>query len=292
MTEVLVGVPTFNGYQRVDWLLQSIYKSMANNNTVDYKIIIIDDSGNKEHQEKTRSVVYKWGHTLNVGLLINEKNFGVSKSWNNIINSEDSKYIILINDDIITNKGWLENMLYFLENNPSTGAVYYGFAKIEESNIQQLLSSNNQSSFNNITPIRCMNYVGCFFGFSRDKYNLVGGFDENYFANFEETDFSTTLAAYGYPSYVLKYPTSWHIWSATFKSAPEIDYRKIYKESGQYYINKWNGDTRTNTKRYMSQIPFKKVKWIYDSNIYEEILTDDYGYFKIELEGDNVKIVS
>jgi hypothetical protein len=42
----------------------------------------------------------------------------------------------------------------------------------------------------------------------------------------------------------------------------------------------------------MTKIPFQKVKWACDDSTYEEFLTDKYGYFKIELENDNAKIVN
>lgn len=293
--QVLVGIPTYNGAQRVDWLLQSI--SMMTNSNIDYKIVIIDDSGNKHHQEKVKLVTNKWNSSLPINLLINDKNVGVAKSWNKIIRSEDSQYIILINDDIIVDQGWLDSMVYFLDNNPDAGVAFYNHFKIDENDIPRLLSNEYQLlfedfQFDDLVPIRCMHFVGCFFGFSREKYDIIGGFDENYFANFEETDFCTALASRGYPNYILRYPIFFHIGSATFKSAPEINYLYTFEKSKQYYKDKWSGDREAASSRYMSKIPFQKVKWACNDNTYEEILTDKYGYFKIELENDNIKIIN
>lgn len=293
MPKVLIGIPTYNGAHRVDWLLQSI--SMNTTKNIDYKIVICDDSGNKEHQEKTRAVVDKWSLNLNISLLINDKNIGVSKSWNKIIKSEDeySQCIIIINDDIIVNKNWLETMVYFLKNNPNAGVVFYDFLKIEERDIPGLLSNDfqeillkfqaNNYDSKNTYPIRCMHYVGCFFGFNRDKYDMVEGFDEEYFANFEETDFCTTLASYGFPSYILRYPISWHIYSATFKSTTELNYQDIFEKSQQYYIKKWKGDRATTENIYMSRIPPQKVKWVYNNNIHEETIPSNQNQLTQEL---------
>ncbi len=305
MTRVLVGIPTYNGAHRVDLLLQSI--SMRTGKNIDYNIVICDDSGKKEHQEKTRSVVDKWSSELPVSLLINDKNMGVAKSWNRIIKSEDSQYIILINDDIIVAQDWLENMVYFLDNNHNTGAVIYDCLFINEEDIQQLLSSKSPTikprdpftrkqidnfDYNkDISPIRCMVGWGCLFGFRRDVYDLVGGFDENYFAYFEEYDFLTNLASQGYPNYILIYPRNWHIWSATSKDAPELNIGTTFETSRKYYVNKWNEDHIAANSRYMSKIPFQKIKWICNNNIYERVLTDNYGYFKVKLDDDNIEIV-
>jgi GT2 family glycosyltransferase len=290
MVKVLVCIPTYNGAHRLDLLLQSI--SIKTNNDIDYKIVICDDSGKGHHQEKTKTVANRWSSNLPVSILINNNNLGVAKSWNRMIESEDSQHVILINDDVTVTDGWLENMLYFLDNNPNAGVAYYDFIQMEESKIQQLFSYSYESPFDHLAPVRCMHYVGCFFGFSRDKYNLAGKFDENYFANFEETDFCTTLASKGYPSHILRCPMCLHTYSATFKSAPEMNYSNIFKESKQYYEKKWDGDRETITRRYMSKIPFQKVKWIYNGETCEEILTDDHGYFQININNGEVNIAT
>lgn len=291
MPKILLGVPTYNGAHRVDWLLQSI--SMKTGKHIDYKIVICDDSGNKEHQEKTRSVVDKWSSNLPISLLINDKNMGVAKSWNRIIRSEDSQYAILINDDIIVIKNWLENIVYFLDNNPDAGAVCYDFIRIDERDTPFFLNLDINDCYDNMSiyPIRQMDAIGCLFGFKREMYDMIGGFDENYSTNFEETDFFTNLASRGYPVYILQCPKILHVYSATFKTSPELDYRNRFKMSEQYYIKKWNGDKIDTSSRYMSKIPFQKIKWICDNNIYEKILTDNYGYFKIKLDDDNIEIV-
>lgn len=288
--KVLIGIPTYNGAHRLDWLLQSI--SMRTGNYIDYKIVICDDSGNKEHQEKTRDVINKWNSTLPINLLINDINIGVAKSWNRITTSEDSQYIILVNDDIIVVKNWLENMVYFLDNNPNAGAACYDFVMMDERDTQFFLNLDIKDCYNNmnIRPIRQMDALGCLFCFRREMYDLIGGFDENYFTNFEETDFFTSLASHGHPIYVLQCPKILHVYSATFKTSPELDYWKRFNNSKEYYTKKWNGDKAEVSKRYMCEIPFQKVKWLCDNNAYEEILIDDYGYFQVEINTENEEI--
>ena len=225
---------------------------------------------------------------------------GVAKSWNKIIKSEDSQYIILINDDIIVAKDWLENMVYFLDNNPNAGSVIYDCLFIDKDDIPELLSSMNpiikprdpfsKMQLNNFDydmdtcPVRCMVSWGCFFGFRRKLYDKFGDFDENYYVYFEEFDFFTNLASHGFPNYLLRYPKNWHIWSATIKDNPKIDIENIFEKSRQYYNKKWNGDHTVCNNLFMSNIPFQNVKWLYKGNTYERVLTDNYGYFQIEID--------
>lgn len=272
MTKVLIGIPTYNGYHRIDWLLKSI--SMRTGKTVDYKIVICDDSGNTDHQKKTELMVNKWKHSLPVELLINDKNVGVASSWNRLVKCQDSTHIILINDDVIVAKDWLENMVYFLDNNPNIGAVCYDCLKTSEIYISQLLSSPPNNIYNkSFVPERVLpigrSKCGCFFGFRRDKYDTVGGFDENYYAFREEVDFYTTLLSHRYPIYKLYCPRNWHMISSTFRTAPEINVPIITGKSIEYYYRKWSNHPDIVQNSYLEKIPFQKIKWICDGKIYE-----------------------
>lgn len=298
--KVLVGIPTYNGAQRVDWLLQSI--SMRTGKNIDYKIVVCDDSGKESHQKKTRSVVEKWSSHIPVELIVNDKNIGVPSSWNRLTKSHDSRHVVLINDDIIVAKDWLENMAYFLDNNPNAALVGQYAYVINESDVPQLLSSpdaivkprhpltrvqtndfdttyDSRDNTKDITvPERTMAAIGCFFGYRRDMYNMVGGFDENFYAFYEEADFGTATASHGYPSYVLQCPKNWHIWSATFGHAPEINPGSVMTKSREYYTKKWNGHCEVTHQRYMSKIPFQKVKWLCKGKEYEELVKGMYGF--------------
>jgi GT2 family glycosyltransferase len=137
----------------------------------------------------------------------------------------------------------------------------------------------------NEQPGRVMAPSGCLFCFSRDKYNLAGGFDEHYYSFYEEADFGTTLASKGYCSYCLCWPKNFHLWSATFGSAPEIDASKVMIDSRMYYINKWgahhDGPNGTH-KRFMSKIPFHRIKWIFKDKEYEDLILCECGYLRKE----------
>lgn len=301
MTKVLIGIPSYNGWNRVDWLLKSIWlKNSEEDKKIlqDCKIVICDDSGKEEHRNKVRDVVHKWKNDLPVELIINEKNIGVPSSWNRLVRSGDSQHVILINDDIIVSKDWLINMIHFLDNNPKAGGVSPFCNVINESDVPQLLSSPDatvkprhpntrvqdgsfdfDTTYSQIAhPERCMAALGCLFGFRRELYNIVGGFDENFYAFCDESDFGTALALHGYPSYVTRCPMCWHIWSATFGTAPEINAGIVFGNSKRYYTKKWGGFFEVTHPRYMDKIPFRKVKWLCKGKEYEAVVESTNGY--------------
>jgi GT2 family glycosyltransferase len=284
----------------VDWLLNSIHlRSSENDRKIlqDSRIVIVDDSGRDEHRGRVADVVKKWKEIgLNVELIVNETNRGVAVSWNRIIKSGDEPYCVLINDDILVSGGWLYALVNFIEANPSVGGCSGFCYFITKDDVGGLLSGSDSIviprdpykktktevySEENEHPGRVMAPSGCLFAFSREKYNLAGGFDEHYFSFYEEADFGTTLASKGFCSYCLCWPKSWHLWSATFGTAPEINAGNVMIQSRQYYINKWgahhDGPGGTHI-RYMSKIPFAKIKWIYKDKEYEDWIFCQCGY--------------
>lgn len=112
--------------------------------------------------------------------------------------------------------------------------------------------------------------AGCFFGFRREMYDAVGGFDEQYFAFYEELDFGVACAEKGFPTFTLPVPhDNYHLWSATFATAPEINAGKVMVESRQKFVWKWSArlgvrfsDAPEIHNLLMDKIPKIQVKWI------------------------------
>lgn len=308
MTKVLIGIPTYSGAQRVDWLLQSIMLRASDEDRKilqNTRIIICDDSAKREHQEKVTNVVNKWKiNGLLVEVIINDKNVGVPTSWNNIIkydaasdsSVDNSEIIILLNDDIIVSRDWLKSIIYFLNNNPKAGSVSPFCCTINECDVDQLLCDVNGVAKHRsypsreqtddfdptyskvLPPERRFSPLGCLFGFKRSIYDMVGGFDDRYFAYCDDYDFSTSVCLRGYPSYIINYSACYHIWGGTFGATPGLDHNQIFADSRAYYTKKWNGYFEITIPRYMTKIPFQKVKWICLDKEYEAVVEGEYGY--------------
>ena len=288
MAKITVGIPVYNRGSALVNLLQNLRQRTPAD--IDYEIVVVDDSGRPQHREIVLGACRQYGATF----VPHEKNRGVAAGWNTIVKSgKNSEFVVILNDDVFVAKDWLSYMTYALENNPKVGSfgmncrfiakgdaaeiVKGPDAKVIPLNVHwrgsELIRNERFLSMpveEDGPPGRVMAPTGCFFGFRREIYDLVGGFDERYFAFYEETEFGVACAYRGYPSFVLGVPDhNYHMWSASFGSAPEIDAGSIMARSRSAFVEKWTAILGTKFSDapdihhlLMDKIPPIQVKWL------------------------------
>lgn len=254
---ITIGIPTYNGWQRVENMLNNLKQRTEPN--IAHDIVICDDSGRKDHQDKVRAICQRYGARF----IFHPVNKGVPSAWNTLVKSSDSDYIILLNDDILVANRWLGAPLHALQENPSIGSFGLHCYFISPSDVEPLLAGPDakiiplnvrwdgpnlilNERFSSLPsaagskPGRMMCPTGCAFGFRRTMWEKIGGFDERYQAFYEETDFGVSCAELGYPSVQLPCPGNYHIWSQTFGSAPEINAGQVMSDSKAKFLAKWS----------------------------------------------------
>ena len=294
MNKISVCIPTYCGATRgehdlLELCLASV-RSRTGTNEPSYDLVVVDDSGRPEHQAKSRAVAERLGARW----MFHSTNRGVAAAWNTLVRATDTRYVVLLNDDFFVSPGWLKALTFFLDENPDTSTVgcHYFFCKLADA--PQLLVSPNAT----ITPChhatkeympalavehsgqehpgRCMAASGCGFAFTREKYNLVGGFDESLGkATYEESDFGTSLASRGFPAYELQWPVCYTVMSATFARSPELSAGLAGPRAK--YIEKWGAHTEETHARYMSKIPFQTVRWLDPIGQREGLVVSEHG---------------
>jgi GT2 family glycosyltransferase len=288
---ITIGIPTYNGSQRVENLLNNLKQRTESH--IKHDIVVCDDSGRTEHQDKIKSICAKYGARF----IFHPKNKGVPSAWNTLVKSSDSDYVILLNDDILVANKWLGAPLHALQENPLIGSFGLHCYFISPSDVQPLLAGpeakiiplNVRWDGPNLilnerfaelptsvgsSPGRTMCPTGCAFGFSRKMWSTVGGFDERYQAFYEETDFGVACAEIGYPSVQLSCPGNYHIWSQTFGSAPEINASQVMMDSKRKFLEKWRerlkieiNDAPDINPFLMSKIPPIEIRWLDENQL-------------------------
>ena len=221
--DVLIGVPTFNDYERVDVLLTSIEQNTDSGFTSIEKVVVDDGTTNKRKLAGLRRVCKKHGVTL----IEHEVNKGIPSAWNTLTNfNKNSKYVVLFNDDIkVTNKDWLKTAIFALESNPTVGSIGWPLIQIDKSTGQPNAQYALPDTSVDIGVVGAA--VGCCFAFKREAYNKTKGFWEDLVSFYEEIDFGFQMKVAGYESLMLPYPACEHWGSQTFSQNQVLAVRDV-----------------------------------------------------------------
>lgn len=213
MKRLLIGIPTYNDYQRIDYLLNTI-EGITDFSGIDREIVILDDgTRDKLKLQNLKEVADEY----NIRLIEHGVNKGIPASWNSLSRASDSEYICLFNDDIgIVNENWAQCLLYFLEHNENIGSAGFSLIQIDPTTGARDNSKDKGFICADDKPGRCGAAVGCSFGFTRKYFDLIGGFWEGLVSFHEESHFGFLGAKQGYYSYMLPYPAVEHRGSRTF----------------------------------------------------------------------------
>lgn len=254
MPEVAIGVTTYNGASRAGNLFHSIGQRTPK--SIDWQVVLVDDGSPNVHQ--TRELAKLWKDSLRLTYIEHGRNRGISAGWNTAARALDCKYVVLINDDVIVSKGWLESLVFALEHSPQVGVVGMSWHAFVLGDVHQLIKEPdsdlyaaprdplskvedlNRRGFEDCNPGRVMAPTGQLFAFRRADFDRLGGFDENYLSFYEETDFGTALARDGKIGLQINWPHCWHMWSATFTASPELQAEQRRLASHTHYCKKWN----------------------------------------------------
>ena len=234
-------VPLFNHVEYSKVMLSNLLETIPKNLT--YEIIFVDDNSSDETQS--------WLNTLkmpNVKKIFNKINLGYSKSNN--IGAKESKgeYLVLLNNDLLLNPGWLEPMLEIIElpflNAGIVGNIQYGMQNNEINHAGFSLNLNGQfihisEKFNDQDYQKTLAVTGACLLISRINFFKFGLFDENYFNGSEDLDLCFSLFKHGYNIYISHKSVIKHYVSLSRNNIV------IQNETNtRYFFNKWRKEIR------------------------------------------------
>lgn len=233
MPKILIGIPTLNGPDRLERCLRSI-KQHTPLAKYDAEVVVSDDGSYSEKLVQNKNIC----HVYRVPLLMSEVRTGVAQQWNRLVRHTEAPIQILLNDDVEVVPHWLEALAYSLEENPHAGAI--GLKAYQGVNSSHF-TPPPQPSYMEAVMERgrgLLSAQGFCFGFLRNKWVEVGGFDPQFFAFYEEIDFGIELFKRNWPSYMLSYPIILHQGGATTSDIGNIDAPMVLEESRRLFKKK------------------------------------------------------
>jgi len=206
---VAVVVINYNGKH----YLRECFESLKNQTYSDYDAHVIDNGS------VDGSVEYVKEHFPWVKIIAFKENLGFAKAYNEAIKAVDADLVALLNNDTRVDRKWLQELINAIQEDKLIAAVG---SKILLYDSPQLLNHAGAK----ITPIgggfdiglyrrdekeyNIKKQVGAVCGAAmlvkKDLFIKIGGFDEDFFAYFEDVDFCWRTWLHGYRvSYI---PTS------------------------------------------------------------------------------------
>lgn len=219
MNQVEVSIIIVN-YNTYELLLDCIKSIKANTSKLNYEIIVVDNCSPDRNIEQLNTIY------SDVKLILNSENSGFG-SANNLGNKyANGKYIFLLNSDTILIDNSIYTLYHFMRNNTSVGACGGNLcdAKLNPatsftrfmpsiksdldylffSSFSKLLFSKNVNySYHNEPFEIAGNISGADLMLLKSAYDEIGGFDEEFFMYYEETDLLARLRKAGYTTYIV-----------------------------------------------------------------------------------------
>ncbi|WP_299363215.1 glycosyltransferase family 2 protein [Winogradskyella sp.] len=216
---------------------------------IEAEIIVVDNKSLDQSCEMVKRLF------PSVKLIENSENYGFSKGNNIGVAKAQGEFLCILNPDTVVAEDTFEKVLQFAETQSKLGVL--GCQLIDGTGnflpeskrqvptpkvaFQKLIGKTNNYYTNTLSPNEVGKtdvLVGAFMVLKRSVYNLVGGFDEDYFMYGEDIDLSYKILKLGYSNYYFGQTTIIHFkgestlkdktYAKRFYGAMEIFYRKHF----------------------------------------------------------------
>ena len=202
------------------------------------KVIIIDNG--------SRDVQYLTKYPISM-VVNNKSNIGVVKAINQGLDIADSKYIIIIHNDVTVSSGWIEKAVKFMDSHNDVGII-------GTSGWTEIASDGSCDTKNIVSGISGYKYkfkldfteVAVTDGQCNLIRNIELRLDEDYgLMHFYDKDLSLLYRKYGYKSFVIKAEVEHFAEDRKISTIENPLYKAVvndsvlYKENESKFINKW-----------------------------------------------------
>jgi len=274
---VSIIIPTFNQWEYTKQTIESIKEYTDFN----YEIIIVDNAS-------TDNTIKELKNYTEVKVISNKENLGFPKAINQGILKATGDYLLLLNNDVVVTKGWLDRMLNVINSNKEIGIVgpisnsVSGVQLDKEAkykDIEEMHKYAKKVSKKNKGKILAFQRVAFLCTLiKKDVINQIGGLDERFTpGNFEDDDFCLRAQIVGFKTIVATDVFIHHYGSVSFKKDGENKYAKRLEINKQKFVDKWN-TTPEEIWLQGKQYSNREIKYSINSDLFvqsfERALTD------------------
>lgn len=233
-------------HNKLDYTKQCIESIRQYTREGTYEIIVIDN-------HSTDGTV-EWLKTqTDIRTIFNNENVGFPKGCNQGIQVATGENILLLNNDVIVTKNWLDHLLVCLYSADDVGAVgpvtnsaaYYSAIPVSYTSIDEMHAFASQ--YNVLDPNKWeerLKLIGFCMLIKKEAVDKVGLLDERFTpGNFEDDDYSVRLRQAGYRLMLCKDTFIHHYGSVSWKD-DDSGYLKLLRDNQKKFEEKWNVDVQ------------------------------------------------
>jgi GT2 family glycosyltransferase/Tfp pilus assembly protein PilF len=234
--DVGIVIPVHNHLEAT----RNCWLSIKKNTGRPYQLVLVDNGSSEQ-------VAYEADQN-NIEVIRNEDNTGFAHACNQGIRSTYGEYVVIVNNDTIMPPGWLDRLLWHMENDESVGIV--GPSTSFASTVQQIqVSYKNERDLyefneevygkNRHQSMEVDKVVGVCMLMRRKMLEEIGLFDTRFgIGNFEDDDICLRARLAGYKVLWAKDAFVHHEGSKTFRTI-DVDYARLMEENREKFAAKW-----------------------------------------------------
>ncbi|MDX6681934.1 MAG: hypothetical protein QOG94_1973 [Solirubrobacteraceae bacterium] len=217
-SDVTLAIANYNGRH----LLAGLMPTLAAQTAQGFAIHVVDDASGDD------SVAWLERQWPDVKVIRNPVNLGITRTLNRAIESAQTPYVALLNNDLELDPRWLEEMRGALERHPGAGSAdgkmlnFHRRGEIDGAGdliartgecCKRGFGEQDRGQFDRPADILCASGGAALY--RRAAFDRVGPFDEDFGAYFEDADWGLRAQLCGYGCRYVPTAIAFHMGSAT-----------------------------------------------------------------------------
>lgn len=241
MIDLSIIIVNTNNRTILKQCLESLYK---NTHKISFEIIVSDNASTDGSQAMVKKEFPK------VRLIENKTNLGFIKASNQGLGLYNARYAILLNDDTLIKESALDNMLAFMDQNPSAGACGAKLLNVDGT-VQRQGGIFGKKFWLSPKPIPVDFVIGAALMVRKEVIDKIGIMDENLFFYNDDLDWCLRIRKAGWKVYFL--PQAEIVHYGGYSSRRTFNPRLFIEgfRGGLYYCRKHYGEFAFHLYRFL-----------------------------------------
>ena len=232
MSKVSINLLTYNGKK----YLSDCFNSILSQDYKNFALLVIDNNSSDNSVEIIKKFEIKFKENqIDFRFIQNRKNLGFAKGHNQAIELSDSKYVLVLNQDLVLTENYLKKIVEFMDSYPKCGSATGKILRLTNGQKTDIIDSlglkvfknfriadskSGEKDDNKIIDNQKIFGVSATCPLYKKKALESIKIDKDYFdSDFhsykEDVDLAFRLKKIGWKSYLIPYTIAWHDRSGT-----------------------------------------------------------------------------